>query len=235
MITMSRKNIWLANVTHVADVLRDRYADWHHYNRKNPLEELIFIICSIQTNEVLYRSTFSSLRNAFPRFSQLANAPKDSIARAIVKGGLSNQKAIILKSLLRAIHFRFGSTTLAPLRRMSDREREIILTSLPCVGRKSARCVMMYSFGSCVFPVDTNCWRICRRLGWIRPTRSNNSCSPRDMDRLQAKIPPDLRYTLHVNMVSLGREICTPISPRCNNCPIRRYCKQVGIHQHVKH
>ncbi|MEZ5304792.1 MAG: endonuclease III domain-containing protein [Verrucomicrobiales bacterium] len=103
---------------------------------------------------------------------------------------------------------RFGKLSLADLRRLPDGEVEAFLTSLKGVGKKVARCVMMYSLDRQVFPVDTHCWRIARRLGWVRPTQKDGHCSERDMDRLQERIPPARRYSLHVNMVSLGRGFC---------------------------
>ena len=228
---MPKTCAYARHVRHIAAALSRRYGNWSHYNRKNPLEELLFIICSIQTNEDLYRRTFGALRRAFPTFGSLERAPKEDIARAIVDGGLSNQKADKIRKLLDEIAKQFGRATLAPLRQMTDAERERFLVSLSGVGKKTARCVMMYSLGSRVFPVDIHCWRICRRLGWVRPTRPDKSCSPRDMDRTQAKVPPDLRYGLHVNMVSLGREICTTRRPRCSACPIRGFCRRVGVRE----
>ena len=114
-----------------------------------------------------------------------------------------------------AIIERFGRLTLAPLQGLDDAAGEAFLTSLPGVGKKVARCVMMYSLGREVFPVDTHCWRIARRFGWVRPTQKDGHCAPRDMDRLQNKIPPALRFSLHVNMVSLGREHCKAGAPLC--------------------
>lgn len=213
----------------VAARLSDRYGDFAHFNRTNPLEELLFILCSIQTNEALYRRTYRSLRRRFPRFSDFAMADESEIAGAIAEGGLSKQKARKIKSIIRAVAERFGRPSLAALKVMTDSEREEVLLALPGVGKKTARCVMMYSLGSPVFPVDVHCWRICQRLGWVRPTRRDKSCSPRDMDRLQAKIPPNLRFSLHVNMVSLGRDICTAGTPDCDSCPIRSYCKRSGV------
>jgi len=104
-----------------------------------------------------------------------------------------------------------------------------VLLSLPGVGRKTARCILMYSLGREVFPVDTHCWRVAIRLGWIAPSCSNGRCYPKDMDALQEKIPPELRYTLHVNMVSLGREICTMRQPKCPDCPLTHLCPKIGV------
>lgn len=225
VMTSTETKAWAPNVGQVARSLSAHYNNWTHFNRKNPLEELLFIICSLQTNESLYRSTFSSLRRAFPSFDSLFGASEPEIAAAIAIGGLSRQKARSIKLLLSEIVSRFGRPTLAPLKHLTDDAREAFLVSLPGVGKKSARCVLMYCFGASVFPVDSNCWRICRRLGWVRATRPNRSCSPRDMDRLQSKVPPALRFNLHVNMVSLGRDFCTPAQPRCSECPIRKHCR----------
>jgi endonuclease III len=216
-------------VQEISRILSRKYGDWNHFNRSNPLEELLFIICSTQTNEGLYSSTFAALRRRYRRAAAILNAPTREIAVTIAHGGLSNQKARLIKRIFEQLAFRFGRATLAPLRRMTNGECEELLTSLPGVGKKTARCVMLYSLGRQVFPVDSNCWRICRRIGWTRPTRPDHSCSPRDMDRVQAEIPPALRLRLHVNMVSLGREVCTPRNPRCHECPIRRLCRRIGL------
>ncbi|KAF0203875.1 MAG: Base excision DNA repair protein HhH-GPD [Gallionellaceae bacterium] len=213
----------------VAAALKNRYRDFNHYNCKDPLDELLFIICSTKTGEASYRSTFSSLKEAFPTHLQIAEAPAEYIARPIVSGGLSNQKAKAIRELFDIIVGKFGEPTLKPLRKMSDAEAEAFLLSLPGVGKKVARCVLMYSLDRQVFPVDTHCWRIARRLGWVRPTQKDKHCAPRDMDRLQSKIPPELRYSLHVNMISLGREVCTPSAPRCDECPTAVWCSRIGV------
>ncbi len=219
------------SVINVVAALKHRYRDFNHYNLKNPLDELLFIICSTKTGEASYRSTYRSLKETFPSHYQIAEAPAEYIARPIVSGGLSNQKAKAIRDLFDIIVEKFGEPTLNPLRKMSDKEAETFLLSLPGVGKKVARCVLMYSLGRQVFPVDTHCWRIARRLGWVRPTQKDKHCAPRDMDRLQSKIPPELRYSLHVNMVSLGREICTATSPRCDECSILALCPKTGVHR----
>jgi endonuclease III len=223
---MSRKsqyrNTPFPNVERVTLALSDTYGDPAHGNKMNPLRELLFIICSLQTNETLYQSTYASLMSRFPTFRQLADASENDIAAAIVRGGLARQKA---RTILSRLESDFGTPTLSPLHAMNDADCEAYLESLPGVGRKTARCVMMYSLRRTVFPVDSNCWRISRRLGWVRPTRPDKSCSPRDMDRVQAGVPQKLRLSLHVNLVSHGRASCLPAQPRCDGCCIRQFCR----------
>lgn len=218
----------------VTAALKKRYHDFNHYNLKEPLDELLFIICSTRTGEASYRNTFRSLKETFPTHLRIAEAPAEYIARPIVSGGLSSQKAEAIRKLFDVIVEKFGEPTLKPLHKMCDKDAEDFLLSLPGVGKKVARCVLMYSLGRQVFPVDTHCWRIARRHGWVRPTQKNKRCAPADMDRLQSKIPPELRYSLHVNMISFGREICTSTAPRCDECPISVWCPRIGVRRIMK-
>lgn len=213
----------------VCEILRRRYRDWDHHNRHNPLDELLFILCSTRTQEDGYRGTYSALRREFPTFGALAEAPARYIAKPLEPGGLQRQKSRAIRAICDRIVARFGRLSLSPLREMGDDECEAFLTSLPLVGRKVARCVMMYSLGRKVFPVDTHCWRIARRLGWVRPTQKDGHCAERDMDRLQDRIPPEMRFSLHVNFVSLGREFCTGQGPRCDGCPLGQVCPRIGV------
>ena len=134
-------------VCEVASALKKYYRDFNHYNLKDPLDELLFIICSTKTGEASYRSTFRSLKETFPTHLQIAEAPAEYIARPIISGGLSNQKAKAIRDLLDVIVAKFGEPTLNPLRKMSDKDAEAFLLSLPGVGKKIARCVLMYSLG----------------------------------------------------------------------------------------
>ncbi len=217
------------NVNAIARILSEHYGDHAHGNKANPLNELLFILCSLQTNEELYQSTYASLRARFPSMRLLAEASEAEIAAAITHGGLARQKARAIRRILVRLVNDFGTPTLAPLRMMSDPECEEYLMSLPGVGKKTARCVMMYSLQRKVFPVDSNCWRISRRLEWVRPTRPDKSCSNHDMDRVQDGIDPSIRYSLHVNLVSHGRSVCLPVAPKCNDCCLRQMCRRVGV------
>jgi endonuclease III len=215
----------LRSIRAVDSRLSARYRDFAHHNKVNPLSELLYILCSTQTDELKYTRSYAALRARYRSFHALRSARTCDLERLLAPAGLSRQKARAIKAILTYLQRANGKPSLAPLRGLDDDTCERMLTELPHVGKKTARCVMMYSLGRKVFPVDTHCWRICRRLGWIEPTYRDGRCSQADMDRLQALVPPESRYTLHVNMVSLGREICLPAKPRCADCPVRLYCR----------
>jgi endonuclease III len=217
-----------ANIISIARALRKRYKDFGHYNRKNPLDELLLILCSVKRGEKVYLRAFKSLKQAYPTYEKLNQASVKELTKHIEWGGLQNQKARSLKKITTAITRRFGKLSLAPLRKMTEEECEEFLCSLPGVGKKVARCVMLYSLDMEVFPVDTHCWRISKRLGWIKANGKHKFCTSQDMDLLQDLMPPKLRLSLHVNMVSLGRELCLARSPKCHCCPIAQYCLKQG-------
>ena len=210
----------------IAVSLKKEYGDFNHYNKKNPLDELVFIICSIKRNEKICLQMFRALKREFPSYEKMLKAPRRKLSKVLSPYGLQNEKAFAIKEILRAATRSFGKPTLAPLRMMSDSECERILLNLRGVGKKVARCVMLYSLGREVFPVDSNCWRVCHRLGIIN-WRHNEVIDQKNMDLLQAVIPPHLRYSLHVNMVSHGRNICLPKNPKCQLCVIKKYCTKL--------
>jgi endonuclease III len=218
-----------ANILEVASALTAKYRDFAHNNKTNPLNELLFIICSVKTTGESYERTYRHFRQQYRRFTDIARATESDLARALSTGGLQNIKAHQILEVINVLVREFGTPTLSPLKKWTDEECECLLTSLPGIGKKVARCIMLYSLGRQVFPVDTHCWRICQRLDWVRSTSRSGACTSKDMDRLQSKIPPQLRFSLHVNMVSLGREVCTYYEPKCSMCPIEDFCKKRGV------
>lgn len=216
-------------IERVAFELKREYKDFAHHNKKNPLDELFFILCSVKRSEKVYLNAFKSLKRNFPRYELLATSSTINLKRAISWGGLQNQKAVTAKEIIKSLIESFGKPTLSPLKKMSDEECERFLTSLPGVGKKVARCVMLYSLGRQVFPVDSHCWRISGRLGWNGSDHNSSGGPDTAIDHLQDLIPPALRFSLHVNMVSHGREICTARSPRCRECVIKSSCQKIGV------
>jgi endonuclease III len=216
-----------SHIAIIAKELKNAYDDFNHFNRTNPLDELLFILCSLRRTERVYRRAFKSLKQAYPTYDELAQASVGELSSKILWGGLQNKKSRDLHNIMNAITSKFGKPSLAPLRKMSEAECEEFLCSLPGVGKKVARCVMLFSLAMSVFPVDTHCWRISKRLGWLESGGRQGSCSLRDMDNLQKMIPPKLRLSLHVNMVSLGRDTCLARTPKCGNCIIMKYCPKI--------
>jgi len=190
-------------------------------NKRNPFDEILFIILSSRTPPDRYKITYRTLKKRFPNGSDLATAKLQTIASAIKVGGLGQKKARQISEIAKVLKYRFGHVTLRPLSKMSDEQAEEFLDDLPGIGIKMARCVLMYSLDRPVFPVDAHCFRISQRLGWIP---SNVNLTDRLADYVQKRIPAKLRRDLHVGMILLGREFCKPQDTNCAECPLVKYC-----------
>lgn len=152
-----------------------------------------------------------------------------SVLKGIIKdAGLSNQKAPRIKQIIQRLKNDFGKVSLSSLRRMTDSAAEKYLTSLPGVGLKTAKCIMMYSLSRRVLPVDTHVWRVATRLGLIHKGVSYSTVH----NKIEEVVLPRDRYSFHVNAISHGRSTCLPLKPRCNQCVLIKLCPfptSVGI------
>jgi len=195
-------------------------------NHRDPVDELVYIILSRKTREAAYQRTFSKLKKRFKNWDDLLDAPTDVVGDLVREGGLETKKTASLFGALGALRSRFGTCTLEPARSWADDELEAFLCGLPEVGKKSAFCIMMYSMGRHVFPVDTHVGRVLARLSPLRDLGFN--LEGLDHKQLQSAlqdiVPPNLRHSLHVNLVVHGREVCTSQSPRCGDCELRKLC-----------
>ena len=204
----------------VERILRARFGQPRHGNKSNPLNELFYILLSLQTTEINCRRSYQALRKAFPRWSMLLRASASQIRGPINFAGLGRQRARKIADIARTLYRQRGRLSLSQVKRMSSEEAEVYLTSLPGVGKKTARCILMYSLNRQVFPLDTHCARILKRLGFFVPNGSLRKCE----DEIQNLIPADIRYSLHVTMIDLGRRICTNRNPQCRICPLQAIC-----------
>ena len=188
-------------------------------NKDDPLDELIFIILSQMTTGPSYERVFDRLKAAMPDWQILTETSVSDLTLLIADAGLSGQRALRLKQIAVRLVHDFGEVSLAELANSNDETVQQYLTSLPGVGVKTAKCVMMYSLGRQVLPVDTHTARVATRLGLV-PT---GSAATIDRD-LSVVVPPALRFDFHVNAVAHGRAVCRAVRPRCDDCVLSSLC-----------
>ena len=212
-----RKDRYLADVVRR---LKASYAFDNLGNFSNPLDELVYIVLSTRTRGTVFGRTFRALKKKFPQWEKAARASTSSIEKVLAPAGLSKKKARWLKETLREIINREGSASLGKLKTLRSSDAEVYLTSLPGVGLKTARCVLMYSLGRRVFPVDANARRLLERLGLLDHSVHYNYVH----NAAQELVPPSLRIDLHIYAVIHGRRTCLPRNPRCTTCPLLELC-----------
>jgi len=195
-------------------------------NKEDPVDELVYIILARKTREEAYQRTYETLKSEFSSWDALLDTPRGRVEQLVRSGGLSGKKTASLFGALDALRTEFGRCTLEPARSWSNEKLAGFLCSLPEIQKKSAYCIMMYSLGRQVFPVDTHVGRCLARLGPYRELGLN--LEGLDHKKLQVilddLIPPNLRHSLHVNLVSHGREVCRAPRPQCERCDIRNFC-----------
>jgi endonuclease III len=184
------------------------------------LDELIATVLSQHTSDVNSERAFAQLKERFPAWEQVADAPQEEVAEAIRAGGIANQKARRIHQILAAIEDREGSLDVSRLHDCDDEAVEEYLRTLPGVGPKTAACVLVFSMGRPAFPIDTHVHRIVLRLGWMPP----NATADQAYRLLAPLVPPDIRYDLHVAMITHGRTVCRARQPSCGGCVLRDLC-----------
>ena len=178
-------------------------------------------VLSQHTSDVNTARAFAGLKERFPSWREVVDAPAKQVANAIRSGGLADQKAPRIQTILREIERREGALSLDRLHDVVDDGVEAYLCSLPGVGPKTAACVLVFSMGRAAFPIDTHVHRVTRRLGWIPPAASADKAHA----LLKDAIPPELRYELHVQLIAHGRTVCKARLPRCSDCVLFDLCE----------
>jgi endonuclease-3 len=204
----------------VARRLEGRYGAEAFRGRKNPLPSLVQTILSQNTNDRNRDRAYTSLRMRFDDWDEVRIAKPEEVEEAIRVGGLGEQKAARIQYALEWARLRFGGYDLSGLCAGDPSDVEATLRELPGVGPKTAKVVLLFSCGFDLFPMDTHVTRICTRLGFIRP-KMDSSKAHEHMDGL---VPKGKSFSLHLNMIRLGREICSARTPNCGICPLLDLC-----------
>jgi endonuclease-3 len=221
----------------VRDRLRAYYGRPRNVPHRAPLDELVLTILSQNTNDRNRDVAYTRLRGRFGSWDEVADAPQREVEDAIKPGGISKVKSRRIREILRTI--RHGSPTVqttsdpvvgSPTTGLSlsldwlehaSREKALdFLERLPGVGRKTAACVLLFSYDRPELPVDTHVYRVSSRLGLIRPKATFDEAH----ETLRALADPRDAYELHVNLLRHGRRLCKPQRPLCDSCPLLRVC-----------
>ena len=190
------------------------------WRRLDPISQLVCTFISQNTNDGLRDKAFDSLRQRFPTWEQVRDAPLEEVVEAIKIAGLSQQKGPRIQEALRRISAERGELSLEFLREMSVEEAKQWLTVSKGIGPKTAAIILLFALDMPAFPVDTHIHRVTKRLGLI-PTKASRE---KAHELLEALLPPQTYYSFHLNVIRHGREVCQARQPRCELCVLRDLC-----------
>jgi endonuclease III len=207
-------------VRYIIQNLERTYGVPENRRTSDPLDMLIKIILSQATSDTNSERTFAALKKRYPTWDSLLRARTASIATTIRSGGLANQKAAVIKDVLRQINKTRGTLDLSFLQDLSSEEAVNYLSQFRGIGPKTVACTLLFACRKEVFPLDTHIFRILRRVGLIP-----QSCTDRRAHEIMNRIVPTGKfYSFHVNLIRHGRTLCRPREPLCGRCPIVEYC-----------
>jgi len=190
-------------------------------NLDNPVWEIFYILLSAQTTEVQYSRAYRDLRRAYPTLRDLADASLKDVQECIWDCGLVTKRALSIIQISQRLLMELGSRPATRLRMMCPEDCFAFLTGLPGIGPKSALCVMMYSLGFDVFPVDVHVHRVAERIGALEKGLSQRQAQK----KLPLLVPDSRCKELHITMLVHGRVKCVPQNPLCTECPIQSLCR----------
>ena len=198
----------------IRDRLRELYGRPVNRPHGDPIAELVRTVLSQNTSDTNRDVAYQRLRERFPSWEDVREAPVDEVIEAIRPGGLANTKGPRIQAILREIPDDLDWLADAPRSEAIE-----FLESLPGVGRKTTACVLIFAFGRPEIPVDTHVYRVGGRLGLFRERASFEEAH----DEMLRVVDPADAYELHINLIRHGRAICRP-RPRCEECGLRRMC-----------
>lgn len=217
---MSDQNILKEKAAEVHRRLVEFYGERVNSDPSDPIEELVLTILSQNTNDVNRDKAYAELIRLFPSWEEVMAADAADVIEAVRIAGLANQKGPRIQNILRQIKEERGELALEFLRELDKDDASAWLTKFKGVGPKTAAIVLQFALDIPAFPVDTHVNRISGRLG-LRPEKMNVEKAHKHLEGL---FHPDTYYAAHLNIITLGRQVCHARKPKCEECPLKDIC-----------
>ena len=197
----------------------------------SPFQTLVRTILSQNTTDKNSLAAFDKLESKFGEVTPeiLAAAEQTDIQDAIRSAGLHNQKSKRIKEISNIILTEWNSDFSfiyeAPLQEARKK-----LMALPGIGNKTADILLNFVAKRPILPVDTHIMRISKRIGLVPQKAKYDEIR----EGIEALIPEEKIFTIHVSLIFFGRVVCKAINPQCPACPIADHCPKLIV-QKKKH
>ncbi|TNC51076.1 Fe-S cluster assembly protein HesB [Rubellimicrobium rubrum] len=196
-----------------------------YFHDLDPLSELISSLLSHRTRNQDSGRAFKALREHYPDWEALRDAPTAEVQHHIRGVTWPEQKAPRIQAILRAITDRHGVLALDFLESLSVQEARSWLEAIPGIGPKTSAAVLSFSqLRRAALPVDSHHHRVAQRTGLI-PSSMNVGPSH---SALAALLPADWDaqavYDHHEVLMLHGQRCCTFRDPACGRCVILDLC-----------
>ncbi len=200
-------------LTQIIEILKERYPEPKcALNYKTDYELMIAVRLSAQCTDARVNLVTPTLFAKYPTLDAFAEAKLEDVEELVHSCGFYKHKArdiILACQMLRDV---YGG-------RVPDTMEELL--KLPGVGRKTANLLLGDLYRQPAVVCDTHVIRISNRLGLAKGKE------PEKVEtQLRAILPPEESSDFCHRIVLFGRDTCIARSPRCNECPLRPFCKE---------
>ncbi|MBM4299055.1 MAG: endonuclease III [Deltaproteobacteria bacterium] len=182
---------------------------------QSPFRVLISCILSLRTQDATTAKAAHRLFAAADSAPAMLKLSAKRIEKLIYPVGFYKTKAKNILDICRTIIDEYHG-------RVPDEIDDLL--KLKGVGRKTANLVVTLGYQKPGICVDTHVHRISNRWGYVKTK------TPEKTEfALRAKLPSQYWIEYNDLLVSFGQHLCRPISPLCSQCPIEKYCRQIGV------
>ena len=185
-----------------------------YLNHETPWQHLIAVILSAQCTDARVNIVTKDLFQKYPSLEAFANADLKELEQDIHSTGFYHNKAKNIISCARTLVEKYDGEV--------PRELEE-LTALAGVGRKTANVIRGNIYHEPSVVVDTHVKRISKKLGFTKED------DPVKIEYDLMKVLPKDHWILYnIQIITLGRSICTARNPKCTECFLSDLCKGSG-------
>ena len=182
---------------------------------RDPFLVLISCLLSLRTKDAVTSAASSRLFTLAKTPEEILQLSTTDIENAIYPVGFYRRKAVQIREISKNLIEENDS-------KVPDEIDDLL--KLKGVGRKTANIVVTHGFGKPGIAVDTHVHRISNRLGLVLTKTPDQT-----EFELRRILPAEYWRDFNDLLVVHGQNVCTPISPRCSECPISRHCRKVGV------
>lgn len=197
----------------IVSTLKERYPDaLCALQYRKDYELMIAVRLSAQCTDARVNLVTPALFERFPTLDSFADADVAEVETLVHSCGFYKHKARDIVLACQMLREKYD-------RKVPDSMEELL--KLPGVGRKTANLLLGDIYGQPAVVCDTHCIRIANRLGLAAGKE------PEKVEtQLRAILPPEESSDFCHRIVLFGRDTCTARSPKCEQCPLRPYCKE---------
>jgi endonuclease-3 len=176
----------------------------------NPYQVLISCLLSLRSRDEITERVSEKLFAKARTPKQIAGMPLRTLEKTIHSINYYKTKARRIKQISQELVEKHNS-------KVPNTMEELL--AFKGIGRKTANIVLVYGFGIKAMPVDVHVHVVTNRLGWVFTKNADKT-----EDELRKFIPK--RHWLQLNdlLVMHGQNICLTRKPKCEICPINKYC-----------